>query len=350
MKYPRVTIIVLNFNGLEDTRLCLRSLLNTTYRNISIIVVDNGSRQNEATILKREFKDKRIEIKRFNKNLGFSGGNNVILKHIKTDYIALVNNDVVVKKGWLAPIIKQMEKNKLIAVVQPKILWERDRRYFDYAGATGGFLDFLGYPFTRGRIFTTLEPDKGQHNKSTNIFWASGATMVIRKSVLEKVGLLDETFFNYMEEIDLCYRILQKGYQIVYEPKSVVFHKVASTASHNSTRKRFFEHRNNLLLILKNFPTVKLLYVIPIRLLMEIISIFYYLAIFRMDFARSVVGSIFSFLFLTPRYLYERNSRNSIDTTQMDRLIYPRSIVLAYFLLGKKTFNEVCKLAHWKVK
>ncbi len=349
MKHPRITIIVLNYNGIRDTRECIKSLLKTSYKNRQIVVVDNGSVINEARVLKKEFKNRSLTFVRFNTNHGFSGGNNIIMKKVRTPYIALVNNDVVVESGWLTPIIKLLENDARIAVVQPKILWAYNRHYFDYAGAAGGFIDFLGYPFTRGRIFTTLEPDRGQYDKRTEIFWASGATMVMRKKVLEEGGYFDEAFFNYMEEIDLCYRILRTGYNIVYEPVSVVFHKVASTAGNNSFRKRYLEHRNNLLLVLKNFPMVQLVYILPMRFFMELLSIIYYICIGRADFALAATKSFGSFLILSPGYLYRRLKGRRLNFTLVDRLIYPRSIVFDYFILKKKTFEKIMNLDQSKI-
>lgn len=349
MTEPKVTIIVLNYNGLYDTKECLKSLLKTSYSHYCIIVVDNGSLKNEAIILRHMFPDKRISFKRFGKNKGFSGGNNYIMKRVRTPYVALVNNDVTVVSSWLRLLVNRMEQEKDVMVIQPKILWAYNRKYFDYAGAAGGFIDYLGYPFTRGRIFNTLEPDRGQYNRSTDIFWASGATTLIRRSVLKKVGYFDELFFNYMEEIDLCFRIHQTDLRVLYEPKSVVYHKVASTARHNSGKKRFLEHRNNLLLIIKNFPMSQLLIIFPVRIILEIISIFYYVLIFRIDFAESVIKALFSTFILLPKYVSQRKSSATTNVVLAKNLIYPQSIVFTYFILGKKTFKQLKHLAGWKI-
>lgn len=224
MQLPPVTIVVLNYNGIADTRKCIRSLLKISYPNFSITVVDNGSTMNEAKLLSRQFRDRRIEIVRFPKNFGFTEGNNKILRSVKTKYVVLVNNDVTVTPDFLEPLIVAMEQSKKIALAQPKILWTKNKKYFDYSGACGGYLDTLGYPFTRGRVFNTLEKDTGQYNTIVDIFWASGAAMVVRTSIFKKIGYFDSVFFNYMEEIDLCFRINKAGYRIVCIPDTYVYH------------------------------------------------------------------------------------------------------------------------------
>lgn len=341
MKFPQVTIVILNFNGIKDSRKCLKSLLKTKYPNLKILVVDNGSSINEAEILKKEFVNKRIRFIRLSKNLGFSGGNNRVISKIKSKYIALLNNDTIVSPTWLSPLIEIMEKDKLIAVAQPKILWAKNKKYFDYAGACGGFIDVFGHVFTKGRIFNTIERDKRQYNFISDIFWASGAAMVIKKNIFNKVGYFDERFFNYMEEIDLCYRIQQIGYKIVYQPNSYIYHQVASTAAKKVFKKRFWEHRNNLLLMLKNYPFFKLIVFFPIRILFEYMSIAYYLYIKRFDYALAVILSQFSLLYLSPLILYQRLYAKQKENKSMKKLIYQKSIVVSYFFLNKKKFSDL---------
>ncbi len=340
-KFPKVTIIVLNFNGLEDTAKCLKSLTQTKYSNFEIIVGDNGSDKNEAEILSKKFTDKKINFVRFPKNLGFCGGNNTILKTIKDEYVVLLNNDVIVPPAWLLPLIKTMEENSSVAVVQPKILWAKNKQYFDYSGACGGFIDIFGYPFTRGRIFDTIEKDKGQYDSCVDIFWASGAAMMIRRDVLDKVGYFDERFFNYMEEIDLCFRIHQLGLRVVCQPKSYVYHKVASTASRNMMLKRYWEHRNNLLLILKNYPMRTLIFILPLRILLEYISLLYYLYIRRFDYALALIKSQISLFFIAPLLLSKRILTNNHNSQRVISLMYKRSVVLAYFFFKKRKFSSL---------
>jgi GT2 family glycosyltransferase len=339
---PTVSIVILNYNGLEDTKKCLRSILKTTYRNFRIFIVDNGSNKNEADKLKKIFSQDLFTFVRFSKNLGFTGGNNKILQKIKTKYVVLLNNDVEVTPRWLYYLIKLMEKNEMIAVAQPKILWSKNKKYFDYAGACGGFIDIFGYPFTRGRIFNTQEIDNGQYDSQCDIFWASGACTIIRNKALRKTGLLDESFFNYMEEIDLCFRMQKAGYRVVCEPRSVVYHKVASTASRNALKKRYWEHKNNILLIVKNYPLKLLMLILPFRLILENISIAYY--IFRKEwvYAIAVLIAQLQLLYLIPTTLWKRYSKKKWKSQKsVNGLLSARSIVYAYFIQKKRKFSQL---------
>lgn len=343
MNTSDVTIITLNYNGLKDTQKFIKSIFTTKYSNYKVVVLDNGSKVNEALLLSTEHKKRNLKIIRLNKNYGYSGGNNRAMINCGSKYIALVNNDVIVTRNWLQPLIETMEADKSIAMVQPKILWLKNKKYFDYAGACGGFIDNLGYPFTRGRIFNTQEKDDHQYDDTRDIFWASGAAIIIRNSVLKEVGYFDELFFNYMEEIDLCFRILQRGYRIVSVPSSIVYHKVASTSSQNMMKKRFWEHRNNLILIMKHFSFSKLVFILPLRILMEYISIFYYLALRRIDLALGALLGQLSLFLLFPKIIYGRIiNRNLIrDNAQLKKLMFKGSIVVSYFILRKKTFSEL---------
>lgn len=341
MALSKVAIIILNYNGFEDTKKCIKSILNTTYKNFEVFVIDNGSKENEAEQLKKIFAGKKLTFLRNEKNLGFTGGNNKILRKLKHEYVVLLNNDVVVTPHWLTPLVQTLEKNKNIAVVQPKILWLTDKRYFDYAGACGGFIDIFGYPFTRGRIFNSIEMDHGQYDTQRDIFWASGAAMIIRRKIFDKVGYFDERFFNYMEEIDLCYRILQQGYRIVCEPSSVVYHKVAGTASRNDLKKRFWEHRNNLLFVVKNFPPLHLISVFPLRILLEYVSVCYYIFTRRFDFAFAVILSQLSLLWMIPIILFPRIKISHKDIPNIKKIMYGGSVVFTHFILRKKRFSKI---------
>lgn len=341
MALPKVAIVVLNYNGWRETVHCLKTLLLTDYPQFTIHVLDNGSQRNELTILKRRFNDSRIVFHRIIKNIGYSGGNNYLFNKVNEKYIALVNNDVEVPSNWLKPLVSVLEKDKTIAIVQPKILWFKNKRYFDYSGACGGYIDIFGYPFTRGRIFNTIEEDRGQYDKEVDLFWASGATMLMRMSALRKVGGFDERFFNYMEEIDLCFRLHRAGYRIVFTPKSYVYHKVAATLSRKPMKKRFWEHRNNVLLLIKNYPLKELLFILPIRFLLEFTSIFYYLISRQYSYALAVIYSFLSLAFLAPFYFYKRFQQPIDETKSFRRLIYHDSIIYSYFIKKKKYFSSL---------
>jgi GT2 family glycosyltransferase len=272
MNKPLVSIITLNLNGLADTLECLTSLKKTVYPNYEILVIDNGSEQNEAKLIKEKFGN-FVKTFRFKKNKGFTGGNNWALTKTRGKYIVLLNNDTTVEPTWLNPLVSTMEADKKIAVSQPKIRWMKDKKYFDYAGAAGGFIDKYGYPFTRGRIFDTLEKDNGQYDDFCNIFWASGAAAIIRKEVIKEVGgLFSQNLYNYMEEIDFCWRAWNKGYRVTFVPNSVVYHKVAATARKIPFKKRFWEHRNNLFILTRNLDRHQLIKILPVRFLLELLT------------------------------------------------------------------------------
>lgn len=339
MSLPKVTIIILNYNGLQDTINCLKSVLKTRYDKFGVIVVDNGSITDERKILKEKFKDKRLEFFRFRKNLGFSGGNNKILKKIKDKYVVLLNNDTEVTPNWLNPLIETLQRDRKIAAIQPKIRWLTNKKYFDYAGACGGFIDMFGYPFTRGRIFDTQEVDRGQYDNMADILWASGAAMGLRTSIFKKIGYFDELFFNYMEEIDLCFRIYKAGHRVVCNPKSVVYHKGAASSTGNEMKKRFWEHRNSLLLMLKNYPLKELVYIFPARIILEYASLIYYLITRQNRYAIAVIFSQISF-FKNFGKIIKQRSRSEKNTIPI-RLKLNFSIASSYFISKKRTFSKI---------
>lgn len=339
MAEPTVSIVILNFNGLKDTIACLNSVLKTTYKRFKVYVVDNGSDNNETVAMKKVIKSRKCTYIRFSKNYGFTGGNNRVMRNLKSKYIILLNNDTLVRKNWLSLLIKTAESDARIAVVQPKIIWEKNRDYFDYAGAAGGFIDLFGYPFTRGRIFNYLEADRRQYDGEMDIFWASGAAMLIRRQALSEVGYLNEEFFNYMEEIDLCYRIHTRGYRIVCDPKSVIFHKVASTSSKMHSKKRYWEHRNNLLFILFNYPHKDLLLLFPARIVMDYLSLFYYLLNGRFSYCIALLAA--HWYVLNHFRSAIRKKRRHFSLTNSTHGVYLGSVVLSHFLFGRKKFSDL---------
>jgi hypothetical protein len=341
MNLPNVAVVILNYNGWRETVKCLKSVLLTDYPHFTIHVIDNGSKHNELAILKRRFSDPRIVFHRIIKNVGYSGGNNYIFDKVHDKYIALVNNDVEVPRDWLKPLVRVLERDKTIAIVQPKILWFKNKRYFDYSGACGGYIDIFGYPFTRGRIFNTIEEDNGQYDKEVDLFWASGATMLMRMSALRKVGGFDERFFNYMEEIDLCFRLHRAGYRVVFTPKSYVYHKVAATLSRKPIKKRFWEHRNNILMIIKNYPLGKLFFILPIRIFFEYLSFIYYLGTQQFDYALAVIYSQISLFYMGPLFFIERLGKSVKETSKMKKIIYSNSIVVDYYLFKKRHYHSL---------
>jgi GT2 family glycosyltransferase len=336
MKIPKVSIIILNFNGLKDTIKCLNSIKLTRYKNYEIIFIDNGSNINEAEKVKGKYPF--IRQYRIEKNLGFTGGNNWALNQTKGKYIVLLNNDTLVTSNWLNKLVDYMEDNKNVAVAQPKILQMKHPKYFDYAGAAGGYVDKYGYPFTRGRIFNTHEKDVGQYDKNIPIFWASGAACIIRKQVIKNVGgLFNEKMFNYMEEIDFCWRVWRAGLQVRFVHESVVYHKVAGTAGRNVIQKRYWEHRNNLYLLINNLDRSNVVKILPVRIVLELITYVYYLISKQGPFTKSlfrahkdIISTGFSSRYKRKRFIKDNRAP-----------IYPGSIVLDHYIFRKKSFKSL---------
>lgn len=332
-KAPTVTIIMLNWNGLADTENCLRSVFAHT-ANVDVIVWDNGSREDEASFIEKTFGD-RVTVHRSPVNVGITGGYNGAARLAKTEYLIFLNNDAEVAAGWLAPLLQTMENDASVGACQPKIRSWHERNRFDYSGACGGFLDAFGYPFTRGRIFSEMEEDRGQYDDAMDIHWASAACMMIRKNLWDELGGVDEGFFVYMDEVDLCWRLRLGGYRIVCVPQSTTYHKGAATMKKFPARKRFFEHRNNLLMLLKNLRTADLLWRLPMRLGLEWVSVVHYCLTGEWAAARGAVQAFFSFLLSAPRYALKRSS----GTTGAP--LAPVSVVAAYFLKNKRKFSDL---------
>lgn len=338
---PLVNIIIVTFNRYKFTEACLLSLFKCNYPNLKFFLVDNGSNKKEYDEFFRKYKDnKKIEFIRLKKNLGFGGGANAALKKIKKGYIAFVNNDTLVTKNWLYPIISYMEKNPEVGICQPKIKDLNRKEFFEYGGAAGGYMDIYGFPFARGRIFFTIEKDYDQYNDIVDIVW-SGVVIITKKEVINKAGYYDEIFFLYAEEADLCWRIHEAGFRIVYIPNSTIYHYGKLK---NIVHKIFFSHRNGLIMLIKHYSKYQLIRYLPIRLLFDSIAFFYYLFIYPPN-CIEMIKAYFSLLYLMPTVINHRNDINKLKIIngkpKYKYPIYPKSIVIDYFLKGKKTFKEL---------
>ena len=252
MPLPRVSVIIVSWNALPLLKQCLPSVVQTDYANLEIILADNASTDGSSEWVAATYPD--IRIIRHPDNWLFSRGNNVAMRQATGDYVVLLNNDVETPPGWLQPMVDAAIRDPNIAAVQPKILQYARRDHFDYAGAAGGFLDRLGYPFARGRIFDQLEADHGQYDDARDVDWGSGAALLLRRTALDEAGILDERFEMHMEEIDLCWRLRRCGFRIMIEPASHVFHIGGGSLPRQSTRKLYYNFRNNLLMLYKNLP------------------------------------------------------------------------------------------------
>ncbi|MCI5579792.1 MAG: glycosyltransferase family 2 protein [Phocaeicola plebeius] len=260
----KVAVVILNWNGAAMLQRFLPSVVRCSEgRDVEVCVADNGSTDLSCRVVETEFPTVRLI--RLSRNYGFAEGYNRAICQVEAEYVVLLNSDVEVTEGWLDPLMAYMETHPDAAACQPKLLSERQRDTFEYAGAAGGFIDRYGYPFCRGRLFDGVEKDEGQYDAEMSVFWASGAALFVRRRVYQEVGGLDARFFAHMEEIDLCWRMRHRGYDIVCVPQSVVYHVGAATLKKENPRKTYLNFRNNLLMLYKNLPSEELHRVLRVR-------------------------------------------------------------------------------------
>jgi len=331
----KLAIVILNWNGKALLERFLPSVMQFS-AEASVYVADNASADNSIAFLKEHYPT--VKIIQNKENGGYAKGYNDALEHIDAELFCLLNSDVEVTENWLKPILHQFEKNKEVAIIQPKILDAKRKTHFEYAGAGGGYLDKLGYPFCRGRVFDTLEEDKGQYNDTLDIFWASGACLFIKKGAFESLNGFDVQYFAHQEEIDLCWRAQNKGYSIKYVGSSTVYHLGGATLNEMNPKKTFLNFRNSLFSILKNLPLQKAVPILFLRLLLDAIAGIRFLLQFKFGHFWAIIRSHFSFYWYFPAMYQKRKNANYV-------LNYYRtkSIVWSYFVKQKKKFNILVK-------
>jgi len=329
----KVAVVILNFNGRDLLRKFLPSVIQFS-PSAKIFLADNHSSDDSVELVRKEFPT--IEIISIPENRGYCGGYNYALQKIEADYFVLLNSDIEVTSEWIEPIVELFEKDTTIGAAQPKILSYHHKQQFEYAGAGGGFIDTLGYPFCRGRIFNVLEEDRGQFNDTLPVFWASGACLFIRSSLFHRLGGLDEDFFAHMEEIDLCWRIQKSGFKIYYQGKSTVYHVGGGTLSSSSPKKTYFNFKNGLSLILKNISGPELVYKLPLRILLDWIAVIKFLLQGSGKDSLAVMKAHLHFL---KGFRKDWNKRNGNVSKPLP--IYHRSLVFDHFLLKKNKFADL---------
>ena len=332
-----IAVIILNWNGAALLERFLPTVIRFSDRAISeVIVADNGSSDGSLELLKTEFPDVRVIA--FPENLGFAGGYNAAIEQVDSEYVLLLNSDVEVGENWLGPLYEKISEDGTIAAVQPKILALNDRNRFEYAGACGGFMDKYGYPFCRGRIMNDTEKDVGQYDAETDVFWCSGAALLVRRDVYRAVGGLDENFFAHMEEIDLCWRIRNRGFRTLVCPSSKVWHLGGGTLPMNHPRKLMLNYRNNFLMLYKNLPRNEFRTLMSVRIFMDFASACIFLLKGELGNMKAVFSAYRSFMSMRPQYSHS-------DVPLNRECIYPASIVMAYFLKGHRKFLDL----HYKL-
>ena len=334
----QIAVVILNWNGKSFLQQFLPSVIKFS-GNARIVVADNCSSDNSISFLKQNFHE--VEIIQLERNFGFAGGYNKALAQIDSKYFVLLNSDVEVTENWLEPMFQLLENDNQIAACQPKIKdWKRkSENYYEYAGAAGGFIDKLGVPLCRGRVFDNLEIDNKQYDDVTEIFWASGACLFIRANTYKKIGGLDEFFFAHMEEIDLCWRIKNQRFKIMYTPHSTVYHVGGGTLDKSNPQKTFLNFRNSLLTLHKNLPKGKAFPVIFQRLCLDGIAGVKFLLEGKPMHTLAIIKAHFSFY-----GALKQNKLKKVTFTpiQLSGLIN-KNIVFEYYLKKKKTFTDIIK-------
>ncbi|RVU00804.1 glycosyltransferase family 2 protein [Mucilaginibacter limnophilus] len=332
---PKVAVVILNWNGIKHLQQFLPSVLASTWQNIEIVLGDNASTDGSVEWVKSRYP--QINVIQNDANYGFTGGYNRVLQHVDADYFVLLNSDIEVQPRWIEPVISMMESDDNIAAAAPKILSYANKSMFEHAGAAGGFIDSFGYPFCRGRMFYEIEEDKGQYDVSDEVFWATGAALFIKKKCWDEAGGFDERFFAHMEEIDLCWRLKNMGYKIMYCAQSVVYHVGGGTLNTENPFKTYLNFRNNLLLLKKNLPKGRASFVIGTRFWLDLLAIFRFLSEGKRKDAWAVSKAHQNFV----RHIFKKEDRPKAPRALTG--MYKGSLVAEFFVRKKRKFSDLDK-------
>jgi GT2 family glycosyltransferase len=327
----KIAVVILNWNGTKLLEQFLPSIIRFS-PEATVYLADNASTDTSISFVKANFPS--IKIIQNKTNLGFAGGYNEALKVVDAEIFALVNSDIEVTENWLQPIIETFKNEPKTAIIQPKILNYKRKEYFEYAGAAGGFIDKYGYPFCRGRIFDSIEKDSRQYNDNCEIFWASGACFFIRSWVYKELKGFDSDFFAHQEEIDLCWRAINKGYKIKYNAESVVYHVGGATLQQGNPKKTELNFRNSLAMLVKNLPKKQLFSVILIRLTLDGIAGIQFLFQGKSEHFVAILKAHFQFY---NQFFINYKKR---DQFQTEKYYNTKSIVYLYFIKGIKVFTK----------
>ena len=336
----KVSVVILNWNGVGMLQKFLPGVIKYSQgEGVEVCVADNGSTDESVVWLQTYCPDVRLIV--LDKNYGFADGYNMALQQVEAEYVVLLNSDVEVTPHWLEPLMEYMDAHPEVAACQPKIRSERNKTLFEYAGASGGYLDKYGYPFCRGRIFDVVEEDKGQYDTIQSIFWATGAALFIRLKDYREAGGLDGRFFAHMEEIDLCWRLRSRGRGIVCIPQSTVYHVGAATLKKENPRKTFLNFRNNLLMLYKNLPKKELKRVMFVRQVLDGVAALVFLLKGEKEAARAVLQARKEFKRIRPDFETSRaeNMEKAVSAVIPERVDY--SILWKYHAGRKKVFSSL---------
>jgi GT2 family glycosyltransferase len=336
----KCAIVILNWNGLGFLKMFLGTVVKYSLSpDTDIFIADNGSTDGSAEWVAENFK--MVKLIRLDRNYGFAGGYNRAAEKLDAKYIVLINSDIEVTEGWLEPLVKFMESNPEAAASQPKILSYNRRDYFEHAGAAGGFIDKYGYPFCRGRILNMAEKDENQYDDEVDIFWSSGACMIVRSDEWKRCGGFDEDFFAHMEEIDLCWRFCKGGLRSVFVPGSVVYHVGGGSLAYDSPYKIYLNFRNSLYMLYKNLPGERMFPVIFFRMLLDGLAAVIFLFEGRFSYFGAVLKAHISFYKSIGKLRKKREMVKKLGDCNPSGLILNKSIIFEFYIKGKKTFNRL---------
>lgn len=335
----KVAVVILNWNGQGLLKEFLPSVIAYSPEEYAeVIVADNGSTDDSILLLEKEFPSVRII--RLDKNYGFAEGYNRALEQVDAEYSVLLNSDVEVTPGWLDVPLATMDADPSVAGVQPKLLAQRNKQYFEYAGAAGGYLDMYGYPFCRGRILHIVEKDENQYDTVADVLWATGACLFVRTAVYKSEGGLDANFFAHQEEVDLCWRLRCRGYRLVCTPGSVVYHVGAATLQAESPKKTFLNFRNSLLMVYKNLPEKDLRHVMRVRFWLDYVAALKFLLTGHPQNAWSVYKARKEFHSLLASYKAVR--KENLEKTKRHNIpeLMRKSLIFSFYLKGKRKYAD----------
>lgn len=327
----KVAVAILNYNGSDYLKNFLPSVLAYS-EEAEVFIIDNASTDDSIDIINVQYP--AVKLIQLKKNHGFAEGYNLGLAKINARYFLLLNSDVEVTPHWITPMLEFLENNPEYATCQPKILDLKNRDYFEHAGAAGGFIDYLGYPFCRGRILDVLERDEGQYNDPLDILWTSGACMLIRSETFKRVGGFDSDFYAHMEEIDLCWRIYQNGEKAICLPESKVYHLGGGTLTYGNTHKIYLNFRNSLIMLCKNLPVKDLIFVLLLRLVLDILA---GLSLRSLRHMKAILSANWDFYTSIPHHFRKRSHPKRVSNS----LLGNKWMVFFFFLKRKKTFSEL---------
>lgn len=336
----KVAVVILNWNGRKLLEEFLPSVVNFTNTEIAdIIIADNNSTDDSLEFLSSYYPT--LEVIALPQNYGYADGYNKTLKLLNHEYYVLLNSDVEVTANWLDPLYQYIEQHTDVAAIQPKVLAQRNKSCFEYAGAAGGFIDKLGYPFCRGRIFNQVEKDTDQYNTPLEIFWATGACLFIRSSDYWNAGGLDASFFAHMEEIDLCWRLNARGRKLVCLPESTVYHVGGATLQEESPRKTFLNFRNNLLMLYKNLSENEFKRIYTQRKTLDYLAALQFLISSKRPNASAILKAHREFRVIQKEYEKERDNNLQRTTNSPIKTIYQGSILYDFYLKKRKIFSDL---------